>query len=331
MFLYLCLLTENYHIMDINLSCREENITWSHEPDLVKLCFLTFSILIVLATFIFNAAVIIRLQLTHRHKHFTKFFLSSLAIADIFVGLMVIPFRTYGLFYDERYIFGNLTCRIMNSCDVMFTTVSIYHLSTLAFERYVAVRYPLSCNQICDKKTLIFLFTLCWIIPAAISFGIILPKIHVLGVEEIAACRDRQSKSCAFVTNIYFATLPGVLSIFLPILLIMFFNTDICITVRKHRALRRYMVYNSAANLHMSHRMFSQETRIALTIGLMSSVFLLCWLPFFILIVFVAARPNSSVAMALQISTWLGYANSAANPIMFLISDFCHKTPSQML
>ena len=38
----------------------------------------------------------------------------------------------------------------------------------------------------------------------------------------------------------------------------------------------------------------------------------------------VAARPNSSVGTIIQISVWLGYANSAANPIMFLISDVCH-------
>ena len=295
----------------------------------MKFCFLAFSILIVPATFIFNPAVIIRLQLTHRHKPFTKFFLSSLAIADIFVGLTVIPFMTFGLFYDNRYIFGNSTCEITNSCDVMFTTVSIFHLSTLAFERFVAIRYPLSYNRICGQKTMIVLFILCWIIPAAISFGIILPKIHVLGVEEIAECTKRQSKSCVFVTNIYFATLPGFISIFLPILLIMFFNINICIIVRKQRGLRRYMICNSAAN-HISNRMFSKETRIALTIGLMTSVFLVCWLPFFILIVFLAARPYSSVGIIFPISTWLGYANSAANPIMFLILDIYHKTPSHI-
>ena len=292
----------------------------------MKFCLLVFSCLIVPATFIFNPAVIIRLQLTYRHKYFTKFFLSSLAIADIFVGLTVIPFMTVGLFYDNRHVFGNLTCEIANSCDVMFTTVSIFHLLTLAFERFVAIRCPLTYNRICGQKTLIVLFILCWIIPAAISFGIILPRIHVLGVEEFAECTQRNSKSCVFVTNIYFATLPGFVSIFLPSLLIMYFNIYICIIVRKQRGLRSYMVCNSAANEQISNRKLSKETRIALTIGLMTSVFLLCWLPFFVLIVILAAEPYSSVGIIFPISTWLGYANSAANPIMFLISDICHKS-----
>lgn len=318
--------------MDANLSCPSKNISWvlSQEPDSVKLCFLAFSCLIVPATFIFNPAVIIRLQQTYRHKYFTKFFLSSLAIADIFVGLTVIPFMTVGLFYDNRYIFGNLTCDIANSCDVMFTTVSIFHLSTLAFERFVAIRYPLAYNRICGQKTLIVLFILCWIIPAGISFGIILPRIHVLGVEEFAKCTQIHSKSCVFVTNIYFATLPGFVSIFLPILLIMYFNVNICIIVRKQKGLRTYMVCNSAAKEQMSTRKLSKETRIALTIGLMTTVFLICWLPFFILIVFLAAKPSSSVGIIFPISTWLGYANSAANPIMFLISDICHKSTVQI-
>ena len=293
----------------------------------MKICFIVFSCLIVAATFIFNPAVIIRLQLTYRHKYFTKFFLSSLAVADIFVGLTVIPFMTVGLFYDNRGIFGSLTCEIANSCDVMFTTVSIFHLLTLAFERYVAIKLPLTYNRICGQKTLIVLFILCWIIPAAISFGIILPRFHVLGVEQFAECTQRHSMSCVFVTNIYYATLPGFICIFLPILLIVYFNINICIIVKKQRGVRNYMVCNSTATEQMSHRKLSKETRIALTIGLMTSVFLLCWLPFSILNVILAARPYSSVGFIFPISIWLGYANSAANPIMFLISDICHKPP----
>ena len=312
--------------MDINISCHENNISKTHESDSMNLFFFGFSILIVSTTIIFNVAVIVRLQLTQRHKHFTKFFLSSLAMADIFVGLIVIPFRTYGLFYDERYILGILTCSIINSCDVMFTTMSIYHLATLAFDRFVAVCYPLSWTRICGRRTLIILFILCWIVPAGFSFGLILPKIHALGVEEFAECTNQLSKSCAFVTNIYFALFDGAITIFLPILIIMIFNAGICIIVRKQRALRSYMVYNSAANLQRSNSLFSKETRIALTIGLMSSVFLLCWLPFFILNTIVAAEPISS--LALRVSIWLGYTNSAANPIIFLISDICHKPAS---
>ena len=316
--------------MDINISCHEKNESTTHESDSVKCYFFAFSILVILTTLICNTAVIIRLQLTQRHKHFTKFFLSSLATADIAVALTVIPVRTYGLFYDERYILGILTCRIMNSCDVMFTTVSIYHLTTLAFDRFVAVCYPFSWTRICGRRTLIILFILCWFIPAGFSFGLILPKTHVLGVEEFVECANQLSKSCAFVTNIYFALFNGVITIFLPILLLMIFNIGICMIVRKQQALRKYMVYNSAANTQRSNKIFTKETRIALTIGLMSLVFLLCWLPFFILNVIVAAEPNSSLDTALQISMWLAYANSAANPIIFLISDICHKPTSHI-
>lgn len=318
--------------MEDNISCPRKNLTWilNHQSQSVKLSFLAFSVLIVLALLIFNPAVIIRLQLTSKHKYFTKFFLTSLAVADILVGLTVIPFMTSGLFYDNRYVFGELTCEIANSCDVMFTTVSIFHLSTLAFERFVALRCPLSYGRICGQRTLIILFIVCWMIPVAISFGLILPKFHMLGVEELAECTEKQSESCVFVTNLYFATLPGCITIFLPIILIVFFNVEICLIVRRQRGLRSYMICNSTSTLHMSRRMFSKETRIALTIGLMTSVFLVCWLPFFIFNLIIAARPFSLLGIIFPISTWLGYANSAANPIMFLILDVCHKTSSKL-
>lgn len=313
--------------MDKNLTCTQMNNSWvlNTQPDSTKWCFLVFASVIVVATVSFNLAVIIRLQMTSRHKYFTKFFLSSLAVADIFVSVTIIPFTIVGLFYDNSRIFGDLTCEIANSCDVMFTTTSIFHLSTLAFERFVALRNPLSYNRICSQKMLIVLFIVCWVFPAALSFGLILPKLHMLGVEDTNECLKRQSKSCVFVTNIYYATLPGIISIFLPILLIMFFNVDVCIIVRRQKGLRNYMTCNSASNLNISRHMVSKETRIALTIGAMTAVFLLCWLPFFILNIVNAANPYQSLGIIFPVCIWLGYANSAANPIVFLISDICHK------
>ena len=145
--------------MAINISCHKNNIT-TNELDTVKFHFLWVSILIALATFIFNIAVIVRLRLAKRHKIFTRIFVTSLAITDILVAILVIPSRVYGYFYDERYILGKWTCQILYSSDMTFTSVSIYHLATLAWERFIAIHYPLTCAQICNRRRLLFLLFL---------------------------------------------------------------------------------------------------------------------------------------------------------------------------
>ena len=55
------------------------------------------------------------------------------------------------------------------------------------------------------------------------------------------------------------------------------------------------MICNSVANLQMSNSMFSKEMRIAVMTGLMSAVFLLCWLPFFILNIYAGTPATASV------------------------------------
>ena len=270
-----------------------------------------------------NLAVIIRLQLKSKHKHFTKFFLTSLAIADILVALTIVPFSVSGLLYDNRQIFGDLTCKIANSCDVMFTTSSIFHLSTLSFERFVALRNPFTYRRICNWKMLAVLFIICWTVPAALSFGLILPGLHMRGVEHIAECIATQYNSCVFVVNTDYATYPAIICIFLPIIFITFFNIDICIIIRRQQQVRKRMT--SRSKLNTSHPVISDETRAAITISVMTLAFLLCWLPFFVFNIVTAVTLYKISGIFLPICIWLGYANSAVNPIVFLSLELCHK------
>ncbi|VDM38769.1 unnamed protein product [Toxocara canis] len=47
--------------------------------------------------------------------------------------------------------------------------------------------------------------------------------------------------------------------------------------------------------------------------------FLICWLPFFIVNVLRSLVPNSVSNTQFQAVTWLGYANSTANPLIYSI------------
>ncbi|KAL3983260.1 7 transmembrane receptor (rhodopsin family) protein [Acanthocheilonema viteae] len=47
--------------------------------------------------------------------------------------------------------------------------------------------------------------------------------------------------------------------------------------------------------------------------------FLICWLPFFIVNVIRSFLPTSISDVQFKVVTWLGYANSTANPIIYTI------------
>lgn len=64
----------------------------------------------------------------------------------------------------------------------------------------------------------------------------------------------------------------------------------------------------------------SKERRAARTLGIIMGVFVVCWLPFFLMYVIVPFCPNCCPSRRLiNFITWLGYINSVLNPIIYTI------------
>ncbi|XP_077560318.1 putative G-protein coupled receptor No18 [Haemaphysalis longicornis] len=69
----------------------------------------------------------------------------------------------------------------------------------------------------------------------------------------------------------------------------------------------------------------SKERRAARVLGIVMGVFVLCWLPFFLMYVILPFCPHCSIAAkTVNFITWLGYVNSALNPVIYTVfnNDF---------
>jgi len=66
---------------------------------------------------------------------------------------------------------------------------------------------------------------------------------------------------------------------------------------------------------HTGRSVSDQKARF--TLGVIMGTFLLCWLPFFIINIWRSLYPDFFPQLAFQAVSWLGYANSTANPIIY--------------
>ena len=94
------------------------------DPTAFKVTVTVVLILLILITIAGNVVVCLAVGLNRRLRSLTNCFIVSLAITDLLLGLLVLPFSA---FYQLscQWSFGKVFCNIYTSLDVMLCTASI--------------------------------------------------------------------------------------------------------------------------------------------------------------------------------------------------------------
>lgn len=143
-----------------------ERVEWSGPWILVTLIVLAIvNVMVVLG----NVLVILAVYHTSKLRNVTNMFIVSLAVADLMVGLAVLPFSaTWEVF--KVWIFGDLWCSIWLAVDVWMCTASILNLCAISLDRYLAVTRPVSYPQIMSPRRARLLVATVWILSFVICF-----------------------------------------------------------------------------------------------------------------------------------------------------------------
>lgn len=97
----------------------------------------TLSVLAVLTTAI-NSLVITAIIVTRKLHHPANYLICSLAVTDLLVATLVMPFSIVYIVKD-MWIMGEVMCTIWLSVDITCCTCSILHLAAIAVDRYRAI------------------------------------------------------------------------------------------------------------------------------------------------------------------------------------------------
>ncbi|XP_036406077.1 trace amine-associated receptor 7e-like [Megalops cyprinoides] len=270
---------------------------------------------LVLLTVCGNLLVIISICHFKQLHTPTNLLLLSLAVADLQVGVLVMPFYFSSL-VDYHWYFDAVYCTIYIVASFHLTCVSVYSIALIAVDRYFSLCNPfLYATKITVSGTLKTISSV-WLY--SLTYNVIL--LYVNGNFSDTTENATYVGGCDAVISEAFTVADCTLIFLIPsstmiILYLRIFaiakkhaNTIRCARAQHHSKDRRKMNYSMASN-----------RKAAKILGILLSVFILCISPYYICL-FLSVHLKTMILnhMALYMLILL-FANSAINPIIYAL------------
>ncbi|KAL6262801.1 hypothetical protein P5V15_005591 [Pogonomyrmex californicus] len=227
-----------------------------------------------------NVLVCVAIYTDRGLRRIGNLFLASLAVADLFVGGLVMTFAGVNDLLGY-WIFGLWFCDIWIAFDVMCSTASILNLCAISLDRYIHIKDPLSSLRNPRVSPLI---------------------TRLLPLQE--------HPTCALDITPTYAVVSSCISFYVPCIVMLGIYCSIrAVTKLPDTSMAKSFRSKSSRCKPPKPQTKTKPTspyhvsdhKAAITVGVIMGVFLVCWVPFFCVL------------------TWLGYSNSAFNPIIYSI------------
>ncbi|KAG8590573.1 hypothetical protein GDO81_006802 [Engystomops pustulosus] len=282
--------------------------------------YIAVEVTIAVLSIVGNVLVCWAVAINSTLKNATNYFLVSLAVADIAVGLLAIPFAitiSIGLKTDFH------SCLFFACFVLVLTQSSIFSLLAVAIDRYLAIKIPLRYKSLVTGKRARTVIAVFWILSFAIGLT---PLMGWNCMSSDCGKRNDTMKnstvSCLFekvVTMSYMVYFNFFGCVLLPLLIMLGIYIKIFMVARKQ--LRQIELKCVGAD--NSRTTLQKEVNAAKSLAIIVGLFAFCWLPIHILnciTLFHKEKPEWAMYMAIILS----HANSVVNPIIYAykIRDF---------
>ncbi|XP_055874248.1 alpha-2C adrenergic receptor-like [Biomphalaria glabrata] len=190
------------------MSSYPSGYTWPHI--IIGAIIITIIILMII---IGNFLVIWAILHDRTLKTTQNLFIMSLAFADFFLGMIVIPFSLTNELMGY-WIFGVIWCELYKAIDILLCTASIMSLCLISLDRYWSITRAVHyARQRTRKRAAIMIFTV-WFISAVVS----IPPL--IGWKQ--PTRESQWAMCTLSEDIGYVVYSAFGSFFIPAFIMVF-------------------------------------------------------------------------------------------------------------
>ncbi|XP_030320226.1 delta-type opioid receptor [Calypte anna] len=242
-------------------------------------------------------------------KTATNIYIFNLALADA-VATSTLPFQS-AKYLMETWPFGELLCKIILSIDYYNMFTSIFTLTMMSVDRYVAVCHPVKALEFRTPAKAKLINVCIWVLSSLIGVPIMIMAV-TKSKDGVVLCTlqfpdppiywDRVTKICVFI-----------FAFMIPILVITICYGLMILRLKSVRLL---------SGSKEKDRNLRRITRMVLVVV---AAFIICWTPIHIFVMVWTLvdidKKNPYVVASLHFCIALGYTNSSLNPVLYAFLD----------
>ncbi|KAI4827373.1 hypothetical protein KUCAC02_030772 [Chaenocephalus aceratus] len=275
----------------------------------VDMMYISIETAIALASVVGNVLVVLAVCVNRALRNTTFCFIVSLAVADIAVGVLVIPLAIIiSLGFNTQFY----TCLFLSCLLLIITQSSILSLLAIAIDRYLRVKIPTRYTTIVTQRRACVAVCLCWIL----SF--LTGLVPMLGWNNLDNLEGNLTTSSEIVCEftavmrmdymVYFNFFGWVV---VPLSIMIALYAEI------FRVIRRQLNRRAEATCD-AERYFRKELKLAKSLALVVFLFAVCWLPIHIMNCIDFFCPECSIPkFAMYVGIFMSHVNSALNPMVY--------------
>ncbi|NXC41683.1 BKRB2 protein, partial [Penelope pileata] len=257
-----------------------------------------------------NAFVLIVLCFHKSRCSVAEIYLANMALADLML-VCSLPFWAINISNEFEWPFGLLLCKAVNTISNMNFYSSIYFLTLVSIDRYLALVKTMSLGRMrrtaCAKWNS-FVVWMCALFLCSPS--VVFRKLHYFKEYNITACSLIYPSPYWHPAN---NCLLNTVGFVIPLCVITYCTTQII------KALR--------SNESQKLKLIQTERRATLLVLAVLLLFIVCWLPFQIstfidTVCYLAANLECLEEIndiVTQIATYCAFSNSCLNPVLYVI------------
>ncbi|XP_061118228.1 B2 bradykinin receptor [Conger conger] len=238
-------------------------------------------------------------------------YLGNLALADL-VLVSCLPFWVVTITQEFHWSFGEVLCKLVGLAIGMNYYCSILFVTMVSIDRYLALVTPMSLGRLRDVSWARVLCLAIWVAGGLLSLPALLFRtVKTFPEEGVDACYvDYPHEGWRIRYNVTV----NILGFLIPLAVLSYCSYYIVTTLKKNQ-MRKYS----------SMKAEKKATRLLLLVLI---VFVLCWLPYQIVMlldtlyyyhIVSGCLWANSLDISIQLATYLGYGNSSLNAFLYAI------------